>query len=142
MFSWMEFNLEYFVYFAACLSIEHFFIVASDHVSSFHLCWQANGFEKLAIQASLHNAIIELNNQHELLICSNCLRDQLTSLYLVIIISLTQHYMIFSILVNLVSSPILCWYNTNVTTKYVKTLLAYICVSLLRRLLIMMKPWV
>lgn len=89
----------------------------------------------------MHDTVVELDYQHELLICAQSLCYQLTVLNFVIIESLTELQMVFKVLINSVPLPVLCWDNTDVTTKDEEALLVNVLISVVR-LLVILEPGV
>ena len=66
-----------------CLCKEYLLVVATDEVPPNHSLRLANDFELTIIKGCLHNAVIELNDQHVLLVVSELARQKLDVLNLV-----------------------------------------------------------
>ena len=139
----MELNLKYLIDIARALGKENLFIVASDQMPSDHSLWIADDFEKVAIERSLHDTVIELDNEHVLLVATEAFSDQLARLYLVIIVALLELDMLREPLLNLLASEVLFRRDhTDVPTENVESLLADIRVAIQLSTLMVLEPGV
>ena len=89
----------------------------------------------------MHDAVIELDHEHELLVAANDLADELAVLHFVIIKSLGISSMIFIILLDLRVRVIVCRNDADITVEDVDGLLDDVLVCFVG-LLIISKPWI
>ena len=142
-FRWVEFNLENLINITRRFSEKNLFIVASDQMPSDHSFRVADHFEKVSIKRRLHDAVIELDNEHVLLVATEAFRDQLACLNLIIIVALLVLYMLVQTLLNFFTSQIFLRGNhSDIPTENVESLLADISVAVKFPTLMILKPWV
>ena len=130
----MEFNLKNLVDTATLLSEEDLLVVATHKVSFDHGLWGTHLLKEVAVQAGLHYAVIKLDQQHELLMSSHCLLNQLARLNFVIVEALLVFGMIITvILIDGLAIGLLCRNDADITAENVDSLLAdlLVCITFL-----------
>ena len=89
----------------------------------------------------MHNAVIELDHEHELLVASDDLADQLAVLNFVVVESLSISSVVVIVLLDLLVRVIVSWDDADVAIEDVNGLLDDVFVRFVR-LLIVSKPWI
>jgi len=137
----MEFQLLNFLCISRTLCKEDFFVVASHKMSTHHGLWLANDFELCFFEGCLHDTVIELNNEHELVETSECLCEQLHALNFVAVEPAAVHFPIFWAIYDFVSTEVFSWHELEASTKHEEGLLIDISIRIIS-ILIKLKPGV
>ena len=110
-------------------------------MQSDHFLWLGDNFEEGSIERGLHNAVVELDHEHELLIASNHFADKLAVLHFVIVEALCIPSVVLVILSDNCVFIIMGRNDTDVSIEDVDRLLDDVFVSFVR-LLTVLEPWI